>query len=84
MVVATAPGTLLVLRLRIAKINCITCDITVLFSTVKISVDGFTYVAEACSSLQQIVLDNLPTLTDICVQVHVLLYVLCTLTSIRH
>ncbi|KAF4095082.1 hypothetical protein G5714_024160 [Onychostoma macrolepis] len=35
----------------------------------QISVDGFTYVAEACSSLQQIVLDNLPTLTDICVQV---------------
>ncbi|KTF80433.1 hypothetical protein cypCar_00039746 [Cyprinus carpio] len=35
----------------------------------QISVDGFTYVAEACSTLQQIVLDNLPTLTDICVQV---------------
>ncbi|KAG1939196.1 dynein regulatory complex subunit [Pimephales promelas] len=35
----------------------------------QISVDGFTYVAEACSSLQQIVLDDLPTLTDSCVQV---------------
>ncbi|XP_018937712.2 dynein regulatory complex subunit 6 [Cyprinus carpio] len=35
----------------------------------QISVDGFTYVAEACSTLQQIVLDNLPTLTDNCVQV---------------
>ncbi len=73
MVVATVPGTLLLLRSN--KMN-----VTVLFSAVKISVDGLTYVAEACSSLQQIVLDNLPTLTDICVQVHVL----CTLTSIRH
>ncbi|XP_016425335.1 F-box/LRR-repeat protein 13-like [Sinocyclocheilus rhinocerous] len=35
----------------------------------QISVDGFTYVAEACSSLQQIVLDDLPTMTDTCVQV---------------
>ncbi|XP_016378661.1 F-box/LRR-repeat protein 13 [Sinocyclocheilus rhinocerous] len=35
----------------------------------QISVDGFRYVAEACSSLQQIVLDDLPTLTDTCVQV---------------
>ncbi|XP_048015444.1 dynein regulatory complex subunit 6 isoform X1 [Megalobrama amblycephala] len=35
----------------------------------QISVDGFTYVAEACSSLQQIVLDDLPTLTDTCLQV---------------
>ncbi|KAL1247505.1 hypothetical protein QQF64_022881 [Cirrhinus molitorella] len=35
----------------------------------QISVNGFTYVAEACSSLQKIVLDDLPTLTDICVQV---------------
>ncbi len=77
MVVATVPGTLLLLRSN--KMN-----VTVLFSAVKISVNGLTHVAEACSSLQQIVLDNLPTLTDICVQVHVLLYVLCTLTSFRH
>ncbi|XP_050956298.1 dynein regulatory complex subunit 6 [Labeo rohita] len=35
----------------------------------QISMDGFTYVAKACSSLQQIVLDDLPTLTDTCVQV---------------
>lgn len=37
--------------------------------------DGFTYVAEACSSLQQIVLDDLPTLTDTCVQVQCVFYV---------
>ncbi|XP_052454438.1 LOW QUALITY PROTEIN: dynein regulatory complex subunit 6 [Carassius gibelio] len=35
----------------------------------QISVDGFKYVAEACSTLQRIVLDDLPTLTDTCVQV---------------
>ncbi|XP_073687660.1 F-box and leucine-rich repeat protein 13 [Garra rufa] len=35
----------------------------------QISMDGFTYVAEACSSLQKIVLDDLPTLTDNCMQV---------------
>nr|XP_009296243.1 F-box/LRR-repeat protein 13 isoform X2 [Danio rerio] len=35
----------------------------------QITVDGFTSVAETCNSLQQIVLNDLPTLTDICVQV---------------
>ncbi|XP_051979119.1 dynein regulatory complex subunit 6 [Xyrauchen texanus] len=34
----------------------------------QISVQGFAYVAEACSSLQKIVLDDLPTLTDACMQ----------------
>lgn len=54
--------------------NCyINVTLQFLFSTVQISVDGFTYVAEACSTLQQIVLDNLPTLTDICVQVLVII-----------
>ncbi|KAI7812025.1 putative F-box/LRR-repeat protein 13, partial [Triplophysa rosa] len=34
----------------------------------QITADGFSYVADACGSLQQIVLDDLPTLTDACVQ----------------
>uniref|UniRef100_A0A672SIT0 F-box and leucine-rich repeat protein 13 n=1 Tax=Sinocyclocheilus grahami TaxID=75366 RepID=A0A672SIT0_SINGR len=48
----------------------------------QISVDGFRYVAEACSSLQQIVLDDLPTLTDTCLQVHVLMSKCHALTAI--
>ncbi|XDV52965.1 hypothetical protein PO909_021596 [Leuciscus waleckii] len=48
----------------------------------QISVDGFTYVAEACSSLQQIVLDDLPTLTDTCVQVLVSKCLVLTVISL--
>ncbi|XP_056596470.1 dynein regulatory complex subunit 6 [Triplophysa dalaica] len=34
----------------------------------QITADGFSHVADACGSLQEIVLDDLPTLTDACVQ----------------